>query len=473
MTLSLIDDTLPIIEDEVDSVNVVLFVKDRDFEMLPRIQIGGDIVVLQGLTVQTYRDEIQLQGAGRERNSKRYAAFREIDLGDVDERIGMLWRWGQKRFLQHATMKQSHKFSIAEMLPQENRQTEWYGNENAAKRGDITVIVTAILMVPEEMEKPRPRIFLRVWDGTGPPTSDNWPLSTPEAEESARSGDPPQAVLAKIAEVIQKLRALDEDSGLTAPKQLTGRVANVSFWENQHAELVTNGTVRVGSLIRLRNVNDGVYNPTSSFRCLHMGAKSSCTPLPSMTREFVMMLENHQERLQRKDVMNATSAVLPLTTDEQPPPTPKRPVTELVARPGFILKSLREFIVAHPSVEFEGIVRIAGTVPNLSVLSTDNISSVCPKRKGRFFYQFALRLEQDDSAVVLDTLVPDAEPTSMKVGELVFGIPAQEASQNAEQAVEHAKAIEKERAQWYAKIRCRVHNGQKFFIVTSMKKKSN
>lgn len=82
------------------------------------------------------------------------------------ERAAALWHWAQSRLASHATLKASTKVKLSNLSRQEQR-------ESTETHGDLTVMVSAILPVPEALKTAStPLGFLRVWDGTGTPTSD-------------------------------------------------------------------------------------------------------------------------------------------------------------------------------------------------------------------------------------------------------------------------------------------------------------
>jgi hypothetical protein len=82
------------------------------------------------------------------------------------ERAAALWHWAQSRLASHATLKASTKVKLSNLSRQDQR-------ESKETHGDLTVMVSAILPVPEALKTAStPLGFLRVWDGTGTPTSD-------------------------------------------------------------------------------------------------------------------------------------------------------------------------------------------------------------------------------------------------------------------------------------------------------------
>lgn len=107
---------------------------------------------------------------------------------------------------------------------------------------------------------------------------DSLPIDTSDAHDSVVNGDPPVEALVSIASVVHALssvaRAVNDSSAqsnqpsdafmLEAPECLYGRVVNVAVWEGPHWDLVSL-VVRIGTFIRLRNVEDKTMG--SGFRC--------------------------------------------------------------------------------------------------------------------------------------------------------------------------------------------------------------
>jgi len=79
-----------------------------------------------------------------------------------------LWNWAQKRLAEYPTIhKASEKLTISNLVRQDETSSA------KAKTGDLTVMVSAILPVPEGLKTTSvPLGYLRVWDGTGQPESD-------------------------------------------------------------------------------------------------------------------------------------------------------------------------------------------------------------------------------------------------------------------------------------------------------------
>lgn len=83
------------------------------------------------------------------------------------ERAAALWHWAQARLASHPTLKPSTKIKLSDLSRQDQREP------TEETTGDLTVMVSAILHVPDGLKTAStPSGFLRVWDGTGTPTSD-------------------------------------------------------------------------------------------------------------------------------------------------------------------------------------------------------------------------------------------------------------------------------------------------------------
>jgi hypothetical protein len=83
------------------------------------------------------------------------------------ERAATLWHWAQARLASHPTLKPSTKMKLSDLSRQDQRES------TEDTHGDLTVMVSAILSVPDGLKTATtPLGFLRVWDGTGTPTSD-------------------------------------------------------------------------------------------------------------------------------------------------------------------------------------------------------------------------------------------------------------------------------------------------------------
>lgn len=91
-----------------------------------------------------------------------------------DERFQSLWRWGQYRLAHFPTIKQSEQRTLEQMRHQHDQGTDGVDSEQNLN-GDLTVMVTAIIPMPEEDRTHcTPMGWLRIWDGTGISDSDRY-----------------------------------------------------------------------------------------------------------------------------------------------------------------------------------------------------------------------------------------------------------------------------------------------------------
>lgn len=74
------------------------------------------------------------------------------------------------------------------------------------------------------------------------------------AQQSVRNGDPPCSAVVKIDAVVKKIRELDDNESLVAPKALCGRVVNLIIWEDALWDIVKSN-IQIGTFLRLRNVD--------------------------------------------------------------------------------------------------------------------------------------------------------------------------------------------------------------------------
>jgi hypothetical protein len=500
MNLVLVDDSLPLPESEaaseslVRTVTLLIFAKSKDH--LPRVRYAGDVIRLHRVKLERWKDEEQLVGI---KQASSFVVVRgdihdppatkeplilataenEFTMTDDDQKRSLeLWHWMQKRLMTHATMKAEHSFRLSDMKHQSSTHTEQYGEDNA--RGDLTVMVAAIIPVPREQTPGyAPCGFLRVWDGTGFPASDPLPLDTAEAHEAVRNGDPPIEALIKIAGIIRKLQFIRQDPDLRPPNALTGRVANVAIWEPPHWEIVSE-ILTVGSFVRLRNVQDTVML-NGSFRCLHVYTKSSLTPLPNLTHEVVRLLEEHNSRIARKEQINQQSGILPLDEDESDqaqagygaPQPPERAQPQMQTPQSAHQRSesvtsgsrLHDLLSSDGPMDFEGKVRIIGTVPPFNALSVEGRPHIISSIGGACAYRFAVRIQDestsssDDSVHSIDAIVDNS------VGETLLGMPPDQVLVNRTEALKKLRQILEEQHPWTVKVRSvTLHNAQYFLL---------
>jgi Telomeric single stranded DNA binding POT1/CDC13 len=521
MSIALIDDSFQLCENGlsdsafVHSITINIFVKPNERERLPMVRYAGDVIRLSNVKVQQWKDEYQLvstrastfvvlrRNGLNSNDPEMYPANDEnVLMSDTEwEHMLDMWHWTQRRFMLHATMKISHRFRLSDMRMPDSTQVELYGDEST--RGDLTVMVASILPIPsEQLSGVTPRGFLRVWDGTGVPKSDSLPIDTEQARESVRHGDPPSVCLIKISEIIAKLQDLRNNPDLQPPKALSGRVANVAIWEKQHWDLINEGIVSVGSFIRLRNVQDSLFKD-KMFRCLHVHEKSSFTPLPNFTYEVLHMLEEHNNRLLRKEPINLDSGILPLfagnidqvfePTNDQVSTTetsvarvdPLANITEMpienraisATTEGTVASllpttylSLIDFMLGPVRSVFMGNVFVCRLYPDNRSLLEHGFDLICPLKAngtGRF-YRFGLELQQACEDRNIDVVVSDdrciGEPS---IGEVLFGLSATTAITNSSEALSNFD-VHFYKSIWKVQISSVMYNGKKYFILDSL-----
>lgn len=508
------DDSLHLCEDGlvdlafINSVTCNIFVKPGQYETLPMIRYAGDIVRLSDVHIQSWNDEVQLVSTknstyvtlrgngmkpdGTQTNPEMFPTDDEnVVLSDIEwEHMLDMWHWAQRRMMLHATMKVAHRFRLSDMHLPDSTHTEAYGEANT--RGDLTAMVAAVIPIVTDRSVAgvTPRGFLRVWDGTGIPKSDVLPVDSEEARTSVQDGDPPPDALIKIARIVRKLKELRQNEDIQPPAKLSGRVANVAIWEKQHWELIENGYVTVGTFIRLRNVQDTVF-PNSNFRCLHVHAKSSLTPLPNFNFEVLHLLEEHNNRLLRMDPTNDDCGLLPLFVDNQLQDytvgTPRRarardminvPKNDLRSSAGSNIDgipqanhytSLKDFMDAPVPSFFIGEVDVSGMYPSTSDLMQHGVELICLRNTDNTdrFYRFGLQVRgttQYDNMALVSVIVSDDRPGT-SAGKQLFKIACSEGMQNSAPIFEMSTRLQHEKIRRGVRITSIEYNASKYFLL--------
>lgn len=505
MSITVIDDSLQLCDNNetnntfIKSHNVNIFVDRKTGYLLPQLRESGDVVLMRNLELDKFNGEIQL--VGHKRGSASYKCYRRDDnmsgsspttVIDKDgfsvaeaKRIDELWEWGQKRLNLHATMKQEHRFRIRDMLPQKEFRLNASGSVEAANRGDMFALISAIIPWDDDtIPPPKPKGFLRVWDGTGESTSDTLPLESATALQAVKDGDPSDVAVVCIANAVRRLRAGNPTTSLKLPVALAGRVVNVAIWEPQHWELAEMGYLKVGQFIRMRNIIEMMPQRLIGIRCLNVQTKSSFTITPPLTYEVVKLIEEHNQRLISGEPTNPSSGVLPLDMDvdgNTAVATPSRDQRkELIhsPTPSRLLKgsslrmdSLHKFASAPYGALFDGIVRLKDIFPPLEQAREHGLEKLfCRKTLDAdptFYFQFALRVEQEDSASVVDAIVCDKGKRT-PIGPLLFSLSAKEAITDSTTALANLQESLSAGKHLKALIKSTIVDGKKFFLLSSL-----
>lgn len=495
MSITLVDDSLELLDNFSNSnsisflrsVTLNIFVKPKFRASLPLVRYAGDGIRLNDVEIQNWNDNIQLIGTGK----SSYVVFRgSVEDPTTTTALALFptdaenfvtndamkghmldfWRRSQRRFMLHPTMKPEHCFKLSDLSPANNLQL--LSSEETNRRGDLTVMVAAIIPVPENcVSSITPRGFLRVWDGTGPPISDPLPLDSAEAIESIRSGDPPSSTLIVIADIVEKLQNLRQNPDLCPPKALSGRVANVAIWEQEHWQLVFEKVIKVGLFIRLRNVQDRNMG-NINVRCLHVHTKSSLTPLPSLNFEVMHLLEEHNNRLLRNEPINPKSGILPLSPNEMLGLSNDRWRQHQTMQNSPTLQSAP--LSNNISSVFIGLVKVSRMIPILTIESDQVWEVICPMKtnglvKIERFYRFGLRLDVLSSAESLDVIVfEDVVIEDSSPGAVLFGMSATDAYNNRRTALRIFHSNLQADRLCKVKITSVVSDGEKYFLLNSL-----
>ena len=415
VTAALVDESLPLdsdgdTNDSISTVNINIFSKDKS--SLPKLHFAGDVLRLHRVKLQEWKDEIQLMGL----KASSYVVCRKEATADGDDfewnliptsrsqfeiseghkkKFASLWDWGQKRMRNFPTMKASVAFQLSDITrhDSESSSIDLYETENS--RGDLTVMVTGIIPCINSGMSFGPCAFLRVWDGTGLARCDPLVNLNPHVLESLSDGDPPVKAVVKIANLAKTLQSSrPDDKPLLTPYALTGRVVNVAVWEQSQWELVQE-VVEIGTFIRLRNVKyEKIVD--EDIRCLMVHSKSSMTPLPELTFEVVKIIEQHNERLERKDEVIPSSGLLPLQEDEEALTlddseietasskarhnSPSRRPPKRRKESHSLSADFSTLFNTNLPVKFSGVVNIVGTIPSFPDLASGGIENIMNAR---------------------------------------------------------------------------------------------
>lgn len=192
---------------------------------------------------------------------------------------------------------------------------------------------------------------------------------------------------------------------------------------------------------------------------------SSLTPLPGMTYEVRVLLEQHRERITRNDPFNRQSGVLPLSQgDEQA--TEGTDKAFVSAADHAESRHLTVHTLAHcvaapaPSV-FDVEVRVRATIPDVGAECV-NLRNVCRKdhTSSDHVFRFALRLV--DNSREIDAIV------SSDVGESLFGASASDVWRQPHEFAGILRGILLGNALFMATIRSVEIDGAKYFVLESI-----
>ena len=535
LTIHLIDESLPELIDSVDNnanrvgannvestrntsvPSVTLLIFSRDISRLPIVRHAGDIVRAHRVRIEEWNG-LQLCGGrissflvARPRNERHmlegvaaqgwvecHSAVNPTPLDDeIYARMKDLWRWGQKRIASVPTINSAQQFTISSMGGQDSGfQQQVQGLQMPSHQtvcGDLIAMVTAMIPVPAEQISDRtPRAFLRLWDGTGSPSSDPMPVDSLVAMEAIRNGDPPSSAVSSISSIISSFSGEGNsiEASLEPPKSLCGRVVNAVIWEPTMWNLLREPGLglAVGNFVRFRNINDGRLS--SGLRCLMINQYSQVSRLPIQTYEIKSLLLAHGKRIcsSTNPPYNPSSGVLPLSATAQKPPETLE-VNVATAPGGDVLGkeygtnseifSLAE-VLGGPeeseSASFLARFSVFGTYPEVNVDEADWLPSLCVLNEeggpnaGETVYQFVLRL-RDDSAE-MDAFVMN------NVAESLISVSAAEVCQRSrgggkvqgyDTAVNNFKKILEKGMMWEGEIRSFMIAGEKFFSLQSVR----
>ena len=204
ITVTLIDETSfprttsSLLLDSATVLNIFAFNLDE----LPKFAKVGDVLRAHRVTVQKWKEGIQLLSASKAKSS--FVTFREREQDHEEtipasteweisstaknnytftlkdyERFLELWSWGQRQLslkpfnyagitTAAATITSSQQITVSisslDITPN--------SSELNVINGDLIAMVTAILPIPPGASSNSPKGCLRLWDGTGPSLSD-------------------------------------------------------------------------------------------------------------------------------------------------------------------------------------------------------------------------------------------------------------------------------------------------------------
>jgi hypothetical protein len=194
---------------------------------------------------------------------------------------------------------------------------------------------------------------------------------------------------------------------------------------------------------------------------LSVHAKSWLTPVPDTTFEVRILLDEHHNRILRKDPYIPGSGFLPLE-GEVPPTAPDLFVTSpqrgiVPVRDADPQQGLAWFCSKNMLSKFVGDACVIDTIPKLE----GSLKSLCkPSPDGkRFFYRFAVKLQ--DQTGELNAIVDD------NVGAKLLGMPA---AQAVSTKVNRSNQFFDDQVQWRATLQSLEWKGAAYFVLMDISK---
>ena len=405
-------------------------------------------------------------------------------VAEEKEYLETLWDWGQERMATKPTMKRAQRIKLSEVASME-------------EAGDCTAMVCGLYETQRISDSAIPRGYLRLWDGTGAPSSDPLPPQIPVDYTMSATGDPPTQAMVALHLTIGTLNnspyRTETTVALSEVVSVCGRVVNLAVWESPHWDF-SKRNFNVGDFIRLRNVGKGTLNtgltcrfadvcccmPFSFVRsfshvpCVISGlmakAKSCLVPLPVETLEVRHLLIDHQFRMQRNDPSNPSSGLLPislprtalsLAVDRQPMEANIVALGVGDAAHGHEeapMANALDYLAACESGPGQYLCRfsITAILPECSY----EIVRLCSVRKGNPSFRFAVNLKD-----LTDELVAVVVGS---VGDALFGMSAFEACQESwEEGKRLLTHICQPGAFWTGVVETRVIDGESYFFLKS------
>ncbi len=505
LKVSLIDESIPTISrDKIPSITLLIFSGDE--KNLPNISQAGELIRAHRVNAQIFRESIQLiahksssflicRPNNKYQNSSPSWLYpwqqtfpSSKDAWDLLSREGWkvstfssdfecmhrLWQWAQNRLMIQPTITKSTRMTISALSQDDGNRNNFPHHEEC--QGDLTVMITAIFPAFQPWSHFSPRGYLRVWDGTGRPSSD--PSPSPDYNCKTNKYDPPSEALLCINKIIHAVNKINNRESLTTPKKLSGRVVNVAIWESSAWEFIQKQiavkNINVGKFVRLRNVKEGTL-PNSSTRALMLHDKSFLTPLPDYTFEVLEVLKNHNDRIQRNEPYNNRCGILPINIPDKEPINREEfsPLKKRQRLTSSYSSSLAECISNYADVPFQVKATVVKSFPLLNLNKAEDfcLSPLCIRSQetGGYIYQFALCLK--DAGNEVEAIVSD------QVAQTFFGISAGDLASTSKQpssmtklqdTMKIAKRIFFNKESIFCRLRSVCLSEYKYFLIENM-----